>query len=140
MTSLDGSAVIQKVEARWRALFDRLGVDVGAASTTLGELVDAYSEEGRHYHTLDHIGALLHQLDRHDEGLVDRNAVELAIFFHDAVYVPTRSDNEAESAALAHERLTALGLSAALVARVADLILATRHGGGPCEPHGDEDL
>jgi predicted metal-dependent HD superfamily phosphohydrolase len=139
MTSLDRSAVMEKVEACWRALFDRLGVDAGAAGPTLAELVGAYSEEGRHYHTLDHIAALLHLLDRHGQGLVDRKAVELAVFFHDAVYVPTRSDNEAQSAALARARLTALGLPAALVARVADLILATRHGTEHAEPH-DADM
>ena len=136
---MDRSAVVDELEARGRALFDRLGVDAGAASSTLAELVDAYSEEGRHYHTLDHIAALFHLLDRHAPGLVDRSAVELTIFFHDAVYVPTRSDNEAESAVLARDRLTALGLPAALVARVADLILATRHGSGRSEPH-DADL
>jgi predicted metal-dependent HD superfamily phosphohydrolase len=128
---MDRSAVVEKLGARWRALFDGLGVNPGAAGPTLADLVRAYSEPGRHYHTLDHIAALLHLLDRHGEGLVDRNAVELAIFFHDAVYVPTRSDNEAESAALARERLTALALPAALVARVADLVLATRHGTEP---------
>jgi len=136
---LDRSAVMEQVEVRWRALFDRLGVDAGAAGSALAELVGAYSEDGRHYHTLDHIAALLHLLDRHGQGLVDRKAVELAIFFHDAVCVPTRSDNEAESAALASARLTALGLPAALVARVADLILATRHGTEHAEPD-DADL
>jgi predicted metal-dependent HD superfamily phosphohydrolase len=136
---MDRSAVMATLSARWRAILDRLGIDADAAGPTFADLVRAYSEPGRHYHTLDHIVALFHQLDRHGEGLADRNAVELAIFFHDAVYVPTRSDNEAESAALAGARLTALGLPAALVARVADLILATRHGIEHAEPH-DADL
>src|ERR1700730_2659950 len=125
---MDQSAVVEKLNARWCALFERLGVDAATASPTFAELVGAYSQPGRHYHTLDHIAALFHQLDQHGEGIADRSAVKLAIFFHDAVYVATRSDNEAESAALARERLTALGLPAALIARVADLILATRHG------------
>src|SRR5438552_3220534 len=128
MAPMHRSAVVEKLDARWRALFDRPGVDAGAAGPTFAELVCAYSEPGRHYHTLDHIASLFRQLDQHGDGLVDRSAVELAIFFHDAVYVPTRSDNEAASAALARERLTNLGLPAGLIATVADLILATRHG------------
>jgi predicted metal-dependent HD superfamily phosphohydrolase len=124
---MDQSAVVETLDARWRAIFDHLGVDA-AVGSAFAELVSAYSEPSRHYHTLDHIAALFQQLDQHGEGLADRSAVELAIFFHDAAYVPTCSDNEAESAALARERLTALGLPAGLVARVADLILATRHG------------
>ena len=136
---LDRSAVVAKLEARWRALLDPLGVGAGAAAPTFAELVRAYSESGRHYHTLDHIAALLHLLDQFGEGLADPGAVELAIFFHDAVYIPTRSDNEAESATLARARLTALGLPAGLIARVADLILATRHGIEHVEQH-DADL
>jgi predicted metal-dependent HD superfamily phosphohydrolase len=139
MTPVDRSAVVEKLEARWCALLDRLGVGAGAAAPTFAELVRAYSGSGRHYHTLDHIAALLHLLDQHGEGLADGSAVELAIFFHDAVYVPTRSDNEAESATLARERLAALGLPAGLIARVADLILATRHGIEHVEQH-DADL
>jgi predicted metal-dependent HD superfamily phosphohydrolase len=123
----DRSAVVEELEARWCSLLDRLGVGAGAAAPTFAELVRAYSESSRHYHTLDHIAALLDLLDQYSEGLADLSAVELAIFFHDAVYVPTRSDNEAESATLARERLTALGLPAGLIVRVANLILATRH-------------
>ena len=139
MTPVDRSAVVETLDARWCALLDRLGVGAGAAAPTFAELVRAYSESGRHYHTLDHIAALLDLLDQHGEGLADRSAVELAIFFHDIVYVPTRSDNEAESATLARERLTALGLPAGLIARVADLILATQHGIEPAE-RCDADL
>ena len=128
------------LDARWRALCSRLGVDPVAAAPTFNDLVRAYSEPARHYHTLDHIAALLHLLNQHGEGLGDRNAVEMAIFFHDAVYAPTRSDNEAESAALARERLSTLGLPAGLVGRVADLILATRHGSEPAAQQGDADL
>ena len=136
---LDRSAAVEKLEARWCALLDRLGVGAGAAAPTFAELVRAYSGSGRHYHTLDHIAALLDLLDQYGKGLADPGAVELAIFFHDAVYIPNRSDNEAESATLARARLTALGLPAGLIARVADLILATRHGIEHVEQH-DADL
>src|SRR5438876_11125144 len=112
-----GQSIVEALGARWRALFGRLGADPDAAAATFAELVQAYSGEGRHYHTLNHLAALFVLLDRHGAGLADRNAIELAIFFHDIVYVPTRSDNEAASAALARERLAALGLPAGLIAR-----------------------
>jgi predicted metal-dependent HD superfamily phosphohydrolase len=136
---MDRAAVVDRLGVRWRGLCDRLGLDADAAAPTLVELVHAYSEQARRYHSLDHIAALLLLLDQHSEGLIDRCAVELAIFFHDAVYVPTRSDNEARSAALARDRLTALGLPNELVARVADLVLATRHGSEQAEPPHDAD-
>src|SRR5262245_9035275 len=136
---MEHSSVVETLRARWRALLAGLGVDAGAAAAPLAELVQAYSGPGRHYHTLDHLAALLVQLDRYGEGLADRNAVELAIFFHDAVYAPTRSDNEEQSTALARERLPALGLPTALVVRVADLVLATRHASEPSAPQDDWD-
>ena len=111
-----------------------------SATATLDELVRAYSEPGRHYHNLDHIATLLELLDRHGEAVRTRDAVELAIFFHDAVYVPTRSDNEAASAALARARLTELGASDALVSEVGRLIHATRHGASIADADGDPDL
>ncbi len=52
---------------------------------------------------------------------------ELALWFHDAIYDPRRADNEAQSAALAAAALPALGLDAAAVGRVADLIRQTSH-------------
>ena len=70
----------------------------------------------------------------------DGDAVEFAIFFHDAIYVPTRDDNEAASAALARSRLTALGAGPALVRNVERFILATRHGTTEVDAEADPDL
>ncbi|MET0567581.1 MAG: hypothetical protein ABWZ74_00750 [Hyphomicrobiaceae bacterium] len=126
--------------AGWRALAVRLGIAEQPATALLDELIRAYSQSGRHYHNLDHIAALLDLLDRHGGPVGNRDAVELAIFFHDAVYVPTRSDNEAASAALARARLTGLGADSALVSEVERLILATRHGAAIADADSDPDL
>jgi predicted metal-dependent HD superfamily phosphohydrolase len=140
MGEMDQSAVVEMLGARWRSLCECLGIDLDAAAPTLAGLIHAYSEQGRHYHSLDHVAALLLMLDQHGEGLTNRTAVELAILFHDAVYVPTRSDNEARSAALARERLAALGLPGDLITRVANLILATRHETERAEPQDDPEM
>lgn len=66
----------------------------------LPDLQRRYAEPQRHYHTWDHIQALLGWFGQRRSHLHDPAAVELAILFHDAVYDPTRSDNEAESARL----------------------------------------
>ena len=124
----------------WRTLFGRLGIAEIATTAVLNELARAYSEPGRHYHNLDHIAALLQLLDRHGEAIRNRDAIEFAIFFHDAVYVPARSDNEAASAALARARLTELGAGDALVSEVERLILATRHGASIADADSDPDL
>ena len=124
---------------RWLDLMTRLGIDANAARPALAELLALYGETGRHYHTLDHIAALLRLLDAHGRAVSDRDAVELAIFFHDAIYDPQRSDNEAASAALAGKRLTTLNLPVGPVAKVERYILATRHGASGWLPD-DADL
>jgi predicted metal-dependent HD superfamily phosphohydrolase len=130
------------LRTRWQALAVRLGIaQQGApAAALLDELARAYAQPSRHYHNLDHIAALLELLDRHGQGVRNRDAMELAIFFHDAVYAPTRSDNEEASAALARERLTGLGVKDDLIAEVERLILATRHGQSLADADSDPDL
>jgi predicted metal-dependent HD superfamily phosphohydrolase len=126
-------------ERCWYGLTLRQGCAGPAAAAVLERLVQAYGEPHRHYHTLDHIGALLALLDRHGRGAADPDVLRLAILFHDVVCDPTRHDNEQASAAVAAEQLTHLGFPAALVANVAHCIIATRHDRS-ADVMGDADL
>jgi len=90
-------------------------------------LAAMYGEPQRHYHTLAHVEALLRWL-RHWQALAhEPRLIEAAIWFHDAVYDPQRSDNEARSAALARDELRALDWTTQDIERVAALVLATQH-------------
>ena len=62
------------------------------------ELMRAYAAPGRHYHGLAHIEALLGLAQQHAAAIADRDAVEAAIRFHDAIYDARRKDNEERSA------------------------------------------
>jgi len=94
-----------------------------------------YSGAQRHYHNLEHLAECLAGLARCDAVVVDASSVRLALLFHDAIYVATASDNEAQSAALAAEALAQLGADAATIAAVTGLVLATqRH-----KPNGHPD-
>jgi predicted metal-dependent HD superfamily phosphohydrolase len=118
---------LNQVQRCWNGLVSRRGFDPRAAATVLEEAVRAYGEPHRHYHTLDHIAALLVLLDRHGADYSDRDALSLAIMFHDVVYDPRRPDNEAASAAWAAARLECLGFPAASRTKIARYVLATRH-------------
>jgi predicted metal-dependent HD superfamily phosphohydrolase len=61
--------------------------------------------------------------------------VELALWFHDAVYDPKGQDNEARSADWATEALAQTGASGEVQQRVRALIMATCHD---AEPDGDD--
>lgn len=72
------------------------------------ELAAAYAAPGRHYHNLAHIEDCLAALAR-VEGLSahEREILSEAIWWHDVVYDPTRSDNEELSAQLAERHVRA---------------------------------
>ena len=62
------------------------------------------------------------------------DAVELAVWFHDAVYQPGNNSNEADSAAMF--RHAAGAAAPLLVDRVASMILDTTHDHKPTDPNG----
>jgi predicted metal-dependent HD superfamily phosphohydrolase len=82
----------------------------------------------RRYHTIEHIHACLRRLDKVAPLLKHSDAVELALWFHDAIYEMDSGSNEQRSADL-FERL-AKGADPAFRRRVCALIMATRHKGG----------
>ena len=95
---------------------------IGKAQQT--ELVALYRQPGRHYHGLAHIEALLALASEYRDRLSDPEAVDAAIWFHDAIYDSRRSDNEARSAALATEKLSSHAAPERL-ARIVVMIEAT---------------
>jgi predicted metal-dependent HD superfamily phosphohydrolase len=101
----------------------------------------AYATPGRAYHTYDHVLEVLERW-REVEPLWTRPLETfVAVLYHDAVYVPGRHDNEAESARLARLALTRFSV-AAEAARVEELILLTaRHGKlGPADVDAEAAL
>jgi predicted metal-dependent HD superfamily phosphohydrolase len=111
----------------WRDLASRRHCEPSRAQELLHELLGAYSEPNRHYHTTQHIASLLRLLDDLGQAVVDRDAAILAILFHDVIYDSRRSDNEERSAALARTRLALLGLPDEVIAKVEHWIHATKH-------------
>jgi predicted metal-dependent HD superfamily phosphohydrolase len=74
------------------------------------ELTALYSFPTRHYHSIRHITALLTLLSTHRQHFADADAVEAAIWFHDAIYDARAKgpSNEVQSAELAVARLAGL--------------------------------
>lgn len=114
----------------WFDLWRRLGANGGAGSV-YEQLLLGYSEPVRAYHTLTHIEHCLAELEDVPEPAADLDAIEFALWFHDAVYNPMAKDNEERSAVLAQEVVRNAGLSESFGNLVTDLILATRHDAPP---------
>lgn len=83
-----------------------------------------WSEPHRRYHDPSHLRGILSAVELLAESATDADAVRLAAWYHDAVYVG-KSDDEENSARLAESELAALGVSSELVAEVARLVRLT---------------
>ncbi|MBZ9991735.1 hypothetical protein LB572_32060 [Mesorhizobium sp. BH1-1-5] len=100
------------------------------------ELAALYQAADRHYHSLAHIEAMLALASEYRRLLDDPQAVEAAIWFHDAIYDSRAKDNEAKSAELAEKSLAGR-VDPHRLARIAALINATATHQLP--PFRDED-
>ncbi|GAA2889142.1 hypothetical protein [Streptomyces mexicanus] len=89
------------------------------------DLLRRWSQPQRHYHTLTHLTAVLDHVDALQEYAADADVVRLAGWFHDAVYLPERSENEERSARLAERALPEAGVPADRTAEVARLVRLT---------------
>jgi predicted metal-dependent HD superfamily phosphohydrolase len=103
------------------------GLGLSGEARTFERLVAAYAEPGRYYHDARHIVACLDALADNCDLAVHRHEVEVALWFHDAIYDTHRSDNEERSAEWAADFLTTQGLETNAIRRVHTLIMATNH-------------
>lgn len=125
------------LQTQWVRWLDGLGIAPMAAYPPFDRLVAAYSEPHRHYHNLEHIAEVLKVAGRLAKYAPHPVAVQFAAWYHDAIYDPTRDDNEARSAELAREELTRMGLEARSIATTERLIRATDHRGTPVDADAD---
>ncbi|WP_346181628.1 hypothetical protein [Streptomyces osmaniensis] len=108
-------------------------------------LLTRWQEPQRRYHTVAHLTAVLDRVDELAGYADDPDVVRLAAWFHDAVYLPDRSENEERSARLAERALTEAGVPADRTAEVARLVrLTVTHDPAPDDRDGqvlcDADL
>jgi len=110
---------------RWIQLWRQVTV-TGDPRGVFQELISLYSQPHRHYHNLRHIAECLTEYESARHLSQQPLAVELAIWFHDAIYDTHAQDNEERSAELAKRCIAMAGGSESLCEEVAALILATK--------------
>lgn len=108
----------------WHGLMKAFGFPEN--EITYDNLISAYSEKHRAYHTLEHIEACFRHLDNVAEQAQNSHEIELALWFHDAVYKPFSKTNEEDSAEMAVAFLTQNNAAQDVIARVFNLIMITK--------------
>ncbi len=122
---------------RWRADLDGAGL---SQDNRLGaKLIARHDQCWRRYHGLSHLRFMFDEIDALHEDITARNRLVFATWFHDAIYITWRKDNEARSADWAKAALARLGASDELVSNVSRLVrLTADHAQGGIDH--DDDL
>ena len=128
---------LEALQQSWVRLAARYGIAAADAYPPFDLLAAAYSSADRHYHNLDHLHEMFRVAGRLALSTDDAGAVQLAIWFHDAVYDPRAKDNEGRSADLCVDLLAPLGVPASVLERVVRLIRATAHANPDPPPDRD---
>ena len=110
----------------WR----QLGASI-SSDALFHKLVENYSEPRRKYHTMQHLEECFAHLKRVRSLAELASEVELALWFHDAIYDTRKKDNEERSAEWARECALAAGLADDQATRIYQLVMATMHNAVP---------
>ena len=115
-------------EDRFRNLWRRCRIDsrVADPEAAFAVLVRHYGEPWRRYHTAEHLEACLLHFDAARDHMEEPDTVEIALWYHDAIYDVRRGDNEERSAKLFLETVDGAADSG-FCSRVWDLIMVTQH-------------
>ncbi|MEM1424452.1 MAG: N-methyl-D-aspartate receptor NMDAR2C subunit [Planctomycetota bacterium] len=131
---------LEVLQQRWDGLCERVGAfaTVEESEMTFELVRTMYEHPPRTYHTLEHIAHCLRVFDRVTMLADHPDALEFALWLHDAVYIPERHDNEARSADGAGMIAGLLGCPPDFAEEVRSLVLVTKHDS--CPVGGDAAL
>ena len=116
----------QTLDEIWQQVWQTLAPN--QAKPDLQAVLNAYAQPQRHYHTVQHLQECLQWWQRCQEQMHHPAEVALALFYHDIVYEPKRSDNELQSANTMLAQLQPY-LPSDSTERIYRWILATAHHG-----------
>ncbi len=103
-----------------------LGIGIDPGIDIFDELAAAYGDASRHYHDQSHVTVCLSHLARYRHLAERPYEIEVAIWFHDAIYDTRRADNEMQSAEWAKRYLSSENGSPDMISRVVKMINGTK--------------
>ena len=125
-----GHEANMNMHERWNAVWTEMVLRPPPAGI-IEQLLANYSDPGRFYHTVKHLEECFLYFDRSRHLAEFPAQVELALWFHDAIYDTHSKDSEERSASWAEDVLRESGARPEVVSRVRELVLATKHDAKP---------
>ncbi len=118
--------------SQWQQLWQRLGATPDKVPDKLYyELIARYNEVPRYYHTLQHLNECLEKFELLRTFAKFPAEIEIALWFHDAIYEPSRHDNEELSADWAKSSILSACLDKVIAERIYNLVMSTQHQANP---------
>jgi predicted metal-dependent HD superfamily phosphohydrolase len=114
---------------QWQNPWQALGF--AAPEQIYNQLIASYNQAHRHYHNNQHLAEVLSKFTELEDLSRNPAEIQLALWFHDAVYEPLLHDNEQRSAKWSQSCLLAEGIAPVIAERVYDLIMVTQHTSQP---------
>jgi len=111
--------------ANWNISWSTLGL--APPASLIDELLSAWAEPSRHYHSLQHLTECIAWFERTKDTAERPAEVALALWFHDAIYDVQAHDNEQRSANWARDALHAACVPEDVTTRIHALVMATQH-------------
>lgn len=114
------------IKSEYIELVEQYEVDSNSANELWSEIHKKYSQENRHYHNLQHIEALLLELESVKDKIENWPVILFTLYYHDIIYKSTKKDNEEKSAELATKRMIEIGVDKSDIELCQKQIIATK--------------
>lgn len=113
----------KEIYYHWRACFPK--AEEKLCQAVFKDICAHYAQSHRHYHNLEHIAALLEQIQSLDLAKEERELLIQAAIFHDVIYSPGSWLNEVKSSVYANVKLNLLQWDSKSIHQVCELIEET---------------
>ncbi len=95
------------------------------------KIIRLYNDPRRKYHTIQHLAKCIELLQTNHLCTINVTEIEIALWFHDAIYDLHATDNEERSADFAKQELLDANVTNEIISRIIELILVTKHASNP---------
>ena len=116
---------LEYLKKQWQTALEKFNTPQNLIDEYFTKICNCYNQSGHFYHNLEHIESFLRAIEPYLHKCERNKELILAVFYHDAVYNPLRTDNEEKSAQLARKELKILGIDRETRIRIMYLIRRT---------------
>lgn len=118
---------VETLKALWFSLNHQYTSDTAKVESTFERIVQRYTHQSRHYHTLDHLSAMFGLLEEYQENIDDIDLLYYTVWFHDIVYRSLKKNNERKSAEEGKAYLRSIGYPENKIKHFGWLIIKTKN-------------